>query len=239
MNIMIVGASRGIGKATALEFAKSAFNNFYLTYNNSYVQIEELKKDLENKCNIVDVFQLDVRNREQIKNLVTLLDKNNARIDVLINSFGILRDKTFVKMTDDEWDEIIDTNLTGVYNVTKAFLPLLSDGGNIINIGSIIGLIGNFGQTNYAASKAGLIAFTKSLAKELAKRNIRVNMVSPSIVDTEIFKNLTDEQRKTLTERTLLKRMATPEEIAKFIVFLVKDGTYCTGGNYLIDGGFQ
>lgn len=241
MNIFITGASRGIGKAIALEFGKSGFNNLYLTYNKSVDEIIELKEELEEMCNQVKIMKMDVKDRGEVKNLAFSLSiLKDFKLDVLVNNAGILRDRTFAKMTDEEWDDVININLTGVFNVTKAFLPHFNEmGGSIIIMGSIIGLTGNFGQTNYAASKAGLIAFTKSLAKELAKKNIRVNMVSPSLVDTDIYQGLTTEQYAKLIERTSFKRMATTEEIAKFVVFLCKEGTYCTGQNYVVDGGFQ
>lgn len=242
MNILITGASRGLGRAIALEFAKSPFTNFFLIYNQDHIKMRELTIDLQRKyCNVYP-YQLDIKDRNKCKYTAFKIKEFNSdfEIDTIINNAGIIKDRTFAKMTDDEWDNVINVNLNGTYNITKAFLPYFNPkGGNIINIGSVIGTLGNFGQTNYSASKAGLIGFTKSLAKELAPKNIRVNMVSPSIVETDIFNKLTVEQRQALIDRTLLKRFAKPKEIAKFVVFLVKKGTYCTGQNYLVDGGFN
>lgn len=237
MNILITGASRGIGKAIALQFGKSGFNNFYLICKSNFNELIELKKELENMCNIVYPIQMDVSDRDSISfNMRNVTFLTSPKIDVIINNAGILRDRTLSNMTDKEWDEVINTNLTGIFNITKTFLPYLQDGGCIINMASIIGITGNFGQCNYAASKAGVIAFTKSLAKELAKNNIRVNSVSPSFVDTDMTQGMTPEQHAKVVERLPFKRMATTEEIAKFVVFLAKDATYCTGENYVIGG---
>lgn len=249
MNILITGAGRGIGRAIALEFGKSEFNNLYLTYNKTGINdIIVLQEELEKMCNQVVIFKMDVTNRKQIKFQALRLKQSSKmditrpdsdfKLDILINNAGIVRDRSFVKMTDEEWDDVINTNLTGVFNVTKEFLPFINDGGCIINMASIIGVTGNFGQCNYAASKAGIIAFTKSLAKELAKRNIRVNSVSPSFVNTDMTQRMSPEQYAKVVERLPFKRMATTDEIAKFVVFLAKDGTCCTGENYII-GGLQ
>jgi 3-oxoacyl-[acyl-carrier protein] reductase len=240
MNILITGAGRGIGKAIALQFGKCGFNNFYLTYNKTNINdVLDLEEELVEMCNAVWHIQMDVTNRKSIKSTVDLIQSlHDFKLNVLINNAGIVRDRTFEKMTDEEWDEVINTNLTGTFNVTKAFLPYVQDGGCIINMASIIGVTGNFGQCNYAASKAGVIAFTKSLAKELAKRNIRVNSISPSFVDTDMTQRMTPEQYAKVIERLPFKRMATTEEIAKFVKFIAKDATYCTGENYVL-GGLQ
>lgn len=241
MNIAITGASRGIGKAIALEFGKTGFNKFYLTCKKDLDLLLDVQDELENNNNEVVVREVDVSNRNQVYRESIMLEAIHPdfKIDALINNAGILKDRTLIKMSEREWDDVINTNLTGVFNFTKAFLPLMNSGGSIINMGSIVGLTGNFGQTNYSASKAGLIAFTKSLSMELANKNIRVNMVSPSLVNTDMIKHIPKEQYDKLIERTTLKRVATPEEIAKFVAFLCKDGTYCTGQNYVIDGGFK
>jgi 3-oxoacyl-[acyl-carrier protein] reductase len=160
-------------------------------------------------------------------------------IDYVINCIGVLRDRTLVKMTDEELDDVLDINLRSTIKLCQRIEPRIRRGGSITLISSIIGEIGGFGQCNYAASKAGIEAFTKSYAMEMARRNIRVNCVVPSIVDTGIFKLLTDEQKQKLIDRTLLKRMATIEEVAKFIKFIAVDATYCTGDILPITGGFR
>ena len=239
MKILITGASRGIGRAIALEFGKSGFHTLFLTYNKTFKDnMIDLKEELEEMCNEVMLLRMDVSDRHQVSRQAIRLIEEGIKLDAIINNAGIRKDKTLAKMSDEDWDEVINVNLTGAFNVTKAFLPCLVSGSSIINIGSIIGLTGNFGQTNYAASKAGLLALTKSLAKELSSKNVRVNMVSPSLVDTGIFDDLTVEQKNKLIERSAFKRMASAEEIAKFVKFLVVDGTYCTGQNYIVDGGF-
>ena len=231
MIVFIVGGSKGIGEAIVKEFCKSTGNTIYFSYNEHKEEAEKIREYISHSGNIPKMLHLDVTDRKEIKDI-----KFDEKIDYLINNFGIVRDRTLSKMTDEEWDDVINTNLTGVFNVTKAFLPYINDGGCIINMGSIIGVTGNFGQCNYAASKAGVIAFTKSLAKELAKRNIRVNSISPSFVNTDMTQRLSPEQYTKVIDRMPFKRIITTEEIAKFVVFLAKDATCCTGENYIIGG---
>jgi len=140
-------------------------------------------------------------------------------------------------MSDEEWDDVIDTNLTGIFNVTKALLPYMNNNGMIINITSVIGIIGGFGQVNYAASKAGVIGFTKALAKELAPRNIRVNAVACGFVDTDMTSNIPESIKSKILERIPLGRFAEPKEIASFIYWLINNGSYVTGSIFTIDGG--
>ena len=240
MNIVIIGASRGIGRATALEFAKSGGNTFYLTYNNTNSkQMWNFKEALEQMGNKTIIFKVDVTNINDIKSMAYTLRDFLIKIDYLINCVGIVKDRTLGKISNEEFDDVIDTNLNGVIYITKELLPFINDYGSIINISSVIGHTGNFGQTIYAASKAGLEGFTKSLAIELSKRRIRVNCLVPSLVDTDIFNNVSPEQKQKLVDRTLLKRMATPEEIAKLIRFICIDGTYFDGDIIPIMGGFQ
>ena len=235
MNILITGAGRGIGKAIALQFGKSGFHKFYLTYNKTNINdMLDLKEELEEMCNEVTHWKIDIIDRKNINARASFFKITGTKIDILINNAGIVKDRTLSKMTDEEWDDVINTNLTGTFNITRAFLPYMNSGGCIINMASIMGITGNFGQCNYAASKAGVIAFTKSLAKELSKTNIRVNSVSPSFVNTDMTQGMSPEQHAKVVERLPFKRMATTEEIAKFVVFLAKEATYCTGENYTI-----
>jgi NAD(P)-dependent dehydrogenase (short-subunit alcohol dehydrogenase family) len=240
MNIAIIGASRGIGRATALEFAKLGNNTFYLTYNNSNSKnMWNFKEELEQMGNKAIIFKVDVTNINDIKSMAFTIRDFLIKIDYLINCVGIVKDRTLAKMSDDEFNDTIDTNLNGVMYLTKKLLPFINDYGSIINMSSVIGHTGNFGQCVYGASKAGLEGFTKSLAIELSKRRIRVNCLVPSLVDTDIFNNVSPEQKQKLVDRTLLKRMATPEEIAKLIRFICIDGTYFNGDIIPITGGFQ
>lgn len=197
------------------------------------------KDELKQMGNNVIIGKININDVKNIKHTAYTLSEFNFKIDNLINCVGIVKDRTLIKMSDEELNDVIDINLKGIIYTTRELLPLINDYGSIINISSVIGKSGNFGQCAYAASKAGLEGFTKSLAIELSKRSIRVNCIVPSLVDTDIFNNVSSEQKQKLIERTLLKRMATPEEIAKFIKFICIDGTYFDGDIIPITGGFQ
>lgn len=234
-NVLITGASRGIGKAIALAFDNSPREcRLFLTYNTNEEKMNQLLTQLKHEA---IGYQLDVRDREGIKNLIHEITIKYGNIDVLINNAGINKDKTLKNLSDEEWDEVIAVNLTGIFNVTKEVLHHMNDNGCIINTASIIGIIGNFGQTNYAASKAGIIAFTKSLSKEVVKRGIRVMAIAPGFVETDMVSALPDEIKKKLVEKIPLGRFALPEEIGELVIFLAYQGTYCTGQVYVIDGG--
>jgi 3-oxoacyl-[acyl-carrier protein] reductase len=240
MNIFITGASRGIGKAIALKFGSlNTPQTFYITFNKNRQEAYDVANELVRYGHSVNPIELDVTNRIRIKEVVDYLISQNIKIDVLINNAGITQDRSLKKMSDDEWDAVIAVNLTGIFNVTKALLPLMNDDASIINITSIIGIMGNFGQVNYAASKAGVIGFTKALAKEVARNRIRVNAIACGFVDTDMTKAIPEDIRKQIIEKTLLKRFAKPEEIAEFVLFLVTKGTFCTGQVYIVDGGMQ
>jgi 3-oxoacyl-[acyl-carrier protein] reductase len=230
-SIFITGVSKGIGRAIALDFGKSGCHHFYISHKDydNMERFQSIKTILEQNCNIVTGMYLDVTNRIWLNKLV-----KNLNID---NNAGIIQDHTLKNMNEDEWDNVINVNLTGMFNVTKAFLPFIQRGGCIINITSIKGIIGGFGQCNYAASKAGMIGFTKSLAKEVAKNDIRVNAIACGYIDTDITKTIPKEYMDKILESIPMKRMGTPEEIAKTVRFICENGTYCTGQTYIIDGG--
>jgi 3-oxoacyl-[acyl-carrier protein] reductase len=238
-SIFITGASRGIGRAIALEFSENSPNIFYTTYNKDLQAMESLHKLLNDKGNINFPFKVDVSNRRDINNALSHFKSMDSQfgIDILINNAGVVMDKTLKNMSDKEWDRVIDVNLTGIFNVTKAVLPFMNTkNACIINITSIIGIIGGFGQCNYAASKAGVIGFTKSLAKELAPKNIRVNAIACGFVDTDMTKNLSDDAKLRALNKIPMERFARPEEIAK-IVRLISESTYMTGQVITVDGG--
>jgi 3-oxoacyl-[acyl-carrier protein] reductase len=242
MNVFITGASRGIGKAIAIYFASYVTepSTIFFTYNKNQKEAFDLSNDLLIFGHKTVPIQLDISDRKRIAEVIDFLSKqSDFKIDVLVNNAGITRDKTLKKMTDEEWDVVINVNLTGIYNITKALLPFMNDGASIINITSIIGIMGAFGQANYAASKAGVIGFTKALAKEVARNKIRVNAVACGFVDTDMTKAIPEDIKKQIIDKIPLKRFATPQEIAEFVYFLVTKGTFCTGQVYVVDGGMS
>jgi 3-oxoacyl-[acyl-carrier protein] reductase len=184
--------------------------------------------------------QADSAKFEDAQRVVDEVLKNFGKIDILINNAGITRDNLLLRMSEQDWDEVIETNLKGVFNFTKAVIKhmISQRSGKIINIASVVGLIGNPGQANYAASKAGIIGFTKALAKEVASRNIQVNVVAPGYVETEMTEKLSEEQKKRLFELIPAKRIAKPEEIAYVVKFLASpEADYITGQVIVVDGG--
>lgn len=181
----------------------------------------------------------DVRDRPAVETMFDEIIKRFGRLDIVINNAGVIRDKTLRKMSGDEWDAVIDTNLTGVFNVSKAGQARMSDGGRIVSLASVSGVIGFFGQANYSAAKAGVMAFTKVLSKELASRKITVNAVAPGVVLTEMGKSIPEESRKKMSEQIPLGRFAEPEEIANVILFLCSDlSSYVTGQTIHVNGGW-
>jgi len=236
---MITGASRGIGKATALEFGKSGNNNFYLCCKSDVADMFDTKDKLLLLNNDVIIRKLDVTDRPNIRREFAMLGiiHPEFKVDVLINNAGILRDRTLKNMTDEEWDEVIAVNLTGVYNITKTVLPFMNKGGCIVNITSMSGLTGNFGQCNYASAKAGVIGFTKSLAKELGRDKIRVNVVVVGLCDTDMSRSIPKIAVDSFVERMPLKRMSTSEEVAKIVKFICDGDSYCTGSVFDVSGG--
>jgi NAD(P)-dependent dehydrogenase (short-subunit alcohol dehydrogenase family) len=240
----ITGASRGIGRAIALELAKVSTNNvFYLTYNNlkNIDKILELEKEIHELGNWTYHVKMDVSDRAEVASAVNYLFHNSPiftdKLNVLINNAGILRDRTLKNMSNEEWDECIGVNLTGIFNVTKRLLPYMDKGGSIINITSTVALTGNFGQTNYSAAKAGVIGFTKSLAKELGRDEIRVNAIAVGLCDTDILKPVPKEALDRFIQKLPLKRMATPEEVAKLVRYMAIENKYSTGAIFDFTGG--
>jgi 3-oxoacyl-[acyl-carrier protein] reductase len=230
-NIFISGASRGIGKSMAQHFAKSNFNVVGTSRNNF-----KFDSDLENLFPI----KLDVTSRNDVKNCFDELKSKNLLPDILINNAGITADQLFLRMSDDDWDNVINTNLTGTFNLTKIFLKnmIKNKFGRIINISSISGLMGNPGQVNYSSSKAALNGFTKSLAKEVGSRNITVNCVAPGFIDTDMTSYIGDNERNEILKQIPLNKFGLPEDISKLVMFLMSDeASYITGQTISIDGG--
>ena len=230
-NIFISGASRGIGKSMAKHFAKSNFNVIGTSRNNF-----KFDDDLENLLPL----KLDVTSRNDVKNCFDELKSKNLLPDILINNAGITADQLFLRMSDDDWDDVINTNLTGTFNLTKIFLKnmIKNKFGRIINISSISGLMGNPGQVNYSSSKAALNGFTKSLAKEVGSRNITVNCVAPGFIDTDMTSYIGENERNEILKKIPLNKFGSPEDISKLVMFLMSDeASYITGQTISIDGG--
>jgi len=234
---LITGASRGIGEAIAIEFAKNNADviiNYYNDLEEAQKVVDKVKK-YGVECIAV---KADVANYDAVKQMVGVIEKKFKKVDILVNNAGIVKDRTLKNMTKEEWHAVINTNLNGVFYVTKLILPLMHEGGRILRISSIIGQYGNFGQCNYAAAKAGIIGFTKSLAKELGKEKITVNAVAPGFVKTTITKDISFIRKKMINYMTPLKEEAEPEDIANVIVFLASEKSrYITGAVINVDGG--
>lgn len=236
---IITGSSRGIGRAIAQKLAADGAK-VVINYSNNAQAAQEVA-DLLNQTKIIaHIIQADVSYYGEAEKLVQETIKIFGRVDILVNNAGITRDNLLLRMKEDDWDAVMNTNLKGVFNCTKAVLkPLLKQrSGKIVNISSVVGLMGNAGQANYAAAKAGIIGFTKSVAKEVASRGINVNAVAPGFIITEMTKVITDEVRKDMLEAIPLGRFGSPEDVANVVNFLVSTAAdYVTGQTIAIDGG--
>lgn len=236
---LITGATRGIGKAIAIKLSKEGFN-IAINYRKENEELNSLKKEIEEnnvKCEFV---KGDVSNYEDAERFVKETVQKLGSIDVLVNNAGITKDMLLMRMKKDDFEQVIDTNLVGTFNVTKNVINYMMKArkGNIVNISSVVGISGNGGQTNYSASKAGIIGFTKSLAKEVASRNIRVNAVAPGFIKTDMTDSLKDDIKDEISKNIPLKRMGTAEDVANVVRFLVsEDSSYITGQVIQVDGG--
>ena len=229
--VFISGASRGIGKSIAEHFL---INN-YIVIGTSRSD-SNIDKDYENYHH----FSIDITSRIDIKNLHQSLEKDDLLPDILINNAGITDDKLFLKMSDENWDNVINTNLTGTFNLTKVFIKnmIKKRYGRIINISSVSGLMGNPGQVNYSSSKSALNGFTKSLAKELGSRNITVNSVAPGFISTDMTTFLDNNKKDEIIRDIPLKRFGKSEDVSQLVYFLASDNSsYITGQTISVDGG--
>jgi len=238
-NTIITGASRGIGRGIALYFAKLGANIAF-TFNSSEGPALELQKELEAEGVKAKAYQSDASDFDQAQNLVKQVLEDFRHVDVLINNAGITKDNLLMRMSEDDFNQVIQVNLNSVFNMTKAILrPMLKQrGGSIINISSVVGVKGNAGQGNYAASKAGAIGFSKSMALELGSRNIRTNVVAPGFIETEMTAKLDEKTVQGWRDAIPLKRGGTPEDVAGACAFLASDmSAYVTGQTLHVDGG--
>lgn len=238
---LITGGSRGLGEAIVRVFAQEGAKVMF-----TYVSSRERANNIENSLKAggfeVTAINSDASSFVQAESLVQATLDKYGRIDVLVNNAGITRDNLILRMTESDWDQIMDTNLKSVFNMSKHVIkPMLKQrSGSIINMSSVVGVFGNAGQTNYAASKAGIIGFTKSLAKELGSRNIRCNAIAPGYIETDLTQDLNEQTREAFLAAIPLKRMGTTEDVANTCVFLASDkSTYITGQVISVCGGLN
>ncbi len=239
--VLVTGGARGIGRAITLELARSGADIAF-TYRSSAQLAESLASEIKAMGRRVIPIEADATSMKSAVEVIEKVVAEFKRLDVLVNNAGITKDNLLLRMQEEDWDSVIQTNLKSVFNYTKAAARTMMGQryGKIINLSSVVGIKGNAGQSNYAASKAGIIGFTKSIAKELASRNILVNAVAPGYIDTDMTAALTEEQRKAVIDTIPLKRVAKPEEVAKVVRFLASpDSDYITGQVISVDGGMS
>ncbi len=237
--VLITGGSRGIGKEVALIYAENGYN-VIVNYVSDKTDVTGLKKELEKKGITSLIIKADVSKEEEVEELVKQAIEKFGKIDVLVNNAGITRDNLLMRMSKEDFDKVIEINLKGTFLVTKAVAKYMMKKrqGSIINLSSVVGVTGNAGQCNYAASKAGIIGFTKSIARELASRNIRANAVAPGFIKTDMTNVLSDTIKDSINNQIPLKRMGTAKEVAELIYFLGSEKSeYITGQVINIDGG--
>ena len=237
--VVVTGASRGIGKEIALKYAENGYN-VAINYVSDKTNVEELEKEFKDKGAEALIIKADVSKSEQVQEFIKAVIEKYGKIDVLVNNAGITRDMLLMRMKEEDFDKVIEINLKGTFLVTKEVVPYMMKkrDGKIISLSSVVGVTGNAGQCNYSASKAGIIGFTKSIAKELASRNIRANAVAPGFIDTDMTNVLSDEVKENINKQIPMRRMGTAREIANVVYFLgSEESSYITGQVINIDGG--
>ena len=236
---LVTGASRGIGRAVAIELARAGAR-IAVNYAGNHAAAEEVVALIESAGGEAFPVQADVGDAAAVSAMVKAVMERFGTIDILVNNAGITRDNLIMRMKEEEWDAVMHTNLKGIFNCTKVVSRLMMKQryGRIVNMTSVVGVMGNAGQSNYAAAKAGVIGFTKSMAKELASRNINVNAVAPGFISTDMTANLPEQAKADLMVQIPLQKLGTPEDVAAAVLFLVSPGAdYITGQTLHVDGG--
>jgi len=235
---VVTGAGRGIGRTIALQLAREGAS--LVCWDIEEESVVQTAREVEAMGSLGLSFRVDVAQFNQVSSAVEQILGRFSRIDILVNNAGITRDNLLARMSEEEWNQVLDVNLKGTFNCTKAVVKQMMKqrSGRIVNIASVVGLMGNAGQVNYCASKAGIIGFTKAVAKELASRAITVNAVAPGFIETEMTKGLGDRGRETFLKAIPLRRLGKPEDVALLVSFLVsEDAGYVTGQVINVDGG--
>ena len=238
---LVTGGSRGIGKAIALAFASKG-SKVAITYANSYSSAEQVAKEIIELGTDALPIQANSSDFNRANEVIDEVVQKWGKIDILVNNAGITRDGLILRMTEDQWDQVIETNLKGIFNYSKAVArPMMKNrGGSIINMGSIVGLTGNAGQSNYAASKSALIGFTKSIALEVASRGITCNLIAPGFISTPMTDKLSDDQKKNIVENIPVNRLGKVDDISNGCVYLASDEAgFITGTTLHINGGMS
>lgn len=235
---IVTGASRGIGKEIAMQLAKRGAD-VAINYVSREADANTVVKELEGLGVRALAFKADLSQMEAGRELIRKVKEEWGRIDILVNNAGITRDKAMKNLTDKDWTEVLDTNLGSVYATCSEVLPIMLEQkfGRIVNITSFVGQAGNFGQANYAASKGGIIAFTKTMALEVARHNITVNAIAPGFTETEMLAQVPENIRQKIMARVPMARFGKPEEIARAVVFIAAEGDYITGQQINVNGG--
>lgn len=236
---IITGASRGIGRSVAIELAKAGAK-VVINYAGNHAAAKEVEDAVKAIGGEALLIQADVASADAVDQMIKQTVDAFGRVDILVNNAGITRDTLLMRMKEEDWDAVINTNLKGIFNCTKSVSRIMMKqrSGRIINMTSVVGIMGNAGQANYAAAKAGVIGFTKSMAKELASRGITVNAIAPGFISTDMTAVLTDQVKHELSTQIPLGRLGTPEDVAGAVVFLASGAAnYITGQTINVDGG--